>query len=228
MKLTASGALLLFLSSPEASVSLEAGGVRVGGLLKSGSDVEVVEGIAGGLLVSGSVVEPLVGPVDVRLNSGKVIELGPGVRLCRDPRGLRLLTRGKCRLEVLADDRALVLASPVLVEPAAEAWVLEGGAVFRAARLRARRYQQDEVDKELDRLKREAQKLQETEVDRDLQTLKRLSAQIEGAIRRPLLKGPPGRRHTMPILDLHLVLALEQGMTPRAVVELEQASPLGF
>ncbi len=94
MKLLLIPVLLLATAGPSVAVRFEAGGVRVGSELITGTSVSLKEAGALPLLVSGSVVESLSGETLAIALGDKQAQLGAGLRLARTADGYVLSTHG--------------------------------------------------------------------------------------------------------------------------------------
>ena len=115
MKLLALPALLLLIA-PEATVRMEADGVRVSGELVTGAVVNLKSAGELPILVSGTAIENLAvsgTPLVLSLDLDRRVSLATGLRLERLATGFRISSHGPS-FRVEAGDRSLVFESPAL------------------------------------------------------------------------------------------------------------------
>lgn len=149
-------ALAMLAGDARDPVAFEAGGVRVDGVLVSGTLPEV----RGLLLVSGSFVEPLAAPVAVAVAPGRSIVVEPGVRLSRVADGFELTAHLRKKVLVTAGPESFAVPCPAAVHPLEKGWSLGVGRPVLADSITVSQAQ-DDADKNLKDLLKAKEKLEQ-------------------------------------------------------------------
>ena len=160
MKLLAVVALAALLA-PRPDVRFEAEGLRVEGDLVSGRALEVKNAGSAVLLASGSAVEALTSTVEIGLAADRTLALDPGIRVSRTGEGYRFSSHRTGPLRFSAGAETFSLDTPVAVSVTAEGWRIGDRAVAGRA-LQAGLQNQDDAEKNLDKMMKSKDKMQTT------------------------------------------------------------------
>lgn len=156
MKILLASLLLCLGMSP--SLRFENDGVRVGAALVRGDLLELRGDGGSTFLVSGSALESLSADLPVQLAENRPLFLEPGIRVTRADGAFLFSTHGSRKIRFTAKGETLSATGPVRVSLTAEGWEIGEGRLA-GLELRAGLQQQDDVDRNLDRMQEESNKL---------------------------------------------------------------------